>query len=182
MSIYDINIMKKDGTLQSLREFEGKVIMVVNSATHCGFTPQYNEFKELHNKYSDQGLVILDFPCNQFGEQAKGTDGEIAEFCTINFGTPYELYAKIDVNGEHETELFKYLKSQKGFKGFNNEKHPLNERLKEMFGKADPDYEKNDDIKWNFTKFLIDRTGMVVERFEPVDDIEIIEGNVVDLL
>ncbi len=178
MNIYDIEILKPDGNKQTLSDFKEKVMLIVNSATHCGFTSQYNELRDLHKKYSEQGLVILDFPCNQFGEQAKGTDSEIASFCAINFDTPYELYAKIDVNGENQTELFKYLKSQQGFKGFNNENHPLNERLKEMFAKADPNYASNDDIKWNFTKFLVDKSGNVVERFEPVDDIAVMEKSI----
>ncbi len=176
MSIYNIEILKTDGTKQSLKEFEGKVMLVVNTATHCGFTSQYNELRDLHAKYADKGLVILDFPCNQFGAQAAGTDDEIAEFCTLNFGTPYEIYAKIDVNGENETELFKFLKSKKGFKGFNNENHPKNTRLKDKFSELDPNYESTDEIKWNFTKFLIDRNGEVVERFEPVDDIAVTES------
>ncbi len=175
MNIYDISVKKSDGTEQPLREFMGKVLLVVNSATQCGFTPQYDELKQLHAKYAQQGLVILDFPCNQFGAQAPGSDQEIATFCTLNFDTPYELYAKIDVNGDDQTELFRYLKAQKGFAGFCNESHPLNARLKQMFEQSDPNYLQNDDIKWNFTKFLVDKTGQVVRRFEPVDDLAVIE-------
>ncbi len=182
MNIYEFNILQKDGNLKSMNDFKGKTILIVNSATHCGFTSQYDELKQLHDKFSEKGLVILDFPCNQFGEQAKGTNDEIAEFCQLNFNTPYELYAKIDVNGESETPLFKYLKQQKGFKGFNNPNHPLNERLKEMFSKMDENYESNDDIKWNFTKFLVDKNGEVINRFEPVDDILILEKAISEIL
>ncbi len=178
MAVYDLSVKKSNGTTQSLKDFSGKVMLVVNSATHCGFTPQYNELRELHEAYSEKGLVILDFPCNQFGEQAKGSNEEITEFCQLNFNTPYEMYAKIDVNGENQEELFKYLKEQKGFEGFNNPAHPLNEKLKEMFAEKDPQYDKNDDIKWNFTKFLIDREGNVVKRLEPVDDIVVMKNEI----
>ncbi len=170
MSIYDINVKKSDSTMQPLSDFSKKLLLIVNSATHCGFTPQYNELRELHESYAEKGLVILDFPCNQFGEQAKGTNEEIAEFCQLNFKTPYEMYAKVEVNGENQSELFRYLKEQKGFNGFNNDKHPLNEKLKEMFSESDPNYEQSDDIKWNFTKFLVGKDGEVLARFEPVDD------------
>ncbi len=182
MSVYKYDIQKKDGTTQSLNDFAGKVILIVNSATHCGFTPQYNDLKQLHEQFSSNGFVILDFPCNQFGEQAKGTNDEIAEFCTLNFNTPYELCAKIDVNGENQSELFKYLKEQKGFEGFNNENHPLNERLKEMFLSQDPNYAQSDEIKWNFTKFLIDRNGVVIKRFEPVDDFSVLECAIKEII
>ncbi len=182
MNIYDFEILQKDGNLKSMNDFKGKTILIVNSATHCGFTYQYEELKQLHNKFSDKGLIILDFPCNQFGEQAKGTNAEITEFCQLNYNTPYEMYAKIEVNGENETPLFKYLKLQKGFKGFNNPNHPLNEKLKDMFLKMDENYEKSDDIKWNFTKFLVDKNGAVVGRFEPVDDIHILEKAIEDII
>ncbi len=182
MNIYDFEILQKNGNSRSMREFKDKTILIVNTATHCGFTYQYDELKQLHEKFSDKGLVILDFPCNQFGEQAQGTDAEIAEFCQLNFNTPYEIYAKIEVNGENEAPLFNYLKLQKGFKGFNNPNHPLNDRLIDKFTKMDENYEKSDEIKWNFTKFLVDKNGMVVGRFEPVDDIQILEKAIVEVL
>ncbi len=182
MSMYNFEVQKKDGSLQSIADFKGKVMLVVNSATKCGFTPQYNDLKELHEKYSSKGLEILDFPCNQFGEQAPGTNEEIQEFCTLNFNTPYQLYAKIDVNGENESPLFAFLKSQKGFEGFNNPKHELNSVLIDLLSKQDPDYDKKPDIKWNFTKFLIDKEGNVVERFEPTADIAVIEEKIKALL
>ncbi len=182
MNIYDFEILQKDGNLKSMKDFKGKTILVVNSATHCGFTYQYDELKQLHEEFSDKGLVILDFPCNQFGEQAKGSDEEITEFCKLNFNTPYEIYSKIEVNGENQIPLFKYLKEQKGFKGFNNPEHPLNDRLRENFLKRDENYEKNDDIKWNFTKFLIDKNGKVINRFEPVDDIHILQKAINEII
>ncbi len=171
MNIYGFEALKKDGSVQSIADFKGKVMLIVNSATKCGFTPQYKDLKDLHEKYASKGLEILDFPCNQFGEQAPGTNEEIQEFCTLNFNTPYQLYAKIDVNGENESPLFAFLKSQKGFEGFNNPKHELNSVLIDLLSKQDPDYDKKPDIKWNFTKFLIDKEGNVVERFEPTADI-----------
>ncbi len=182
MTVYDLDVQKKDGSMQSLANFKGKVLLIVNSATKCGFTPQYNDLKELYEKYSSKGLEILDFPCNQFGEQAPGTNEEIQEFCTLNFNTPYQLYAKIDVNGENESPLFTFLKSKKGFAGFNNAKHELNSVLKDLLFKQDPDYEKKPDIKWNFTKFLLDKDGIVLERFEPTADMVEIEAKIKSLL
>ncbi len=182
MNIYNIEVLKPGGTKQSLSEFKGKVMLVVNTATHCGFTPQYEDLKNLHNKYYDQGLEILDFPCNQFGQQAQGSDEEIASFCQLNYNTPYRQYAKINVNGEDQTELYQYLKSQKSFEGFNNPEHKLNSVLGNMMKEADPNYEKNPDIKWNFTKFLIDREGNVIARFEPVASTEEIEALIQSLL
>ncbi len=182
MSIYDFEVTKADGSVQPLSELKGKVVLIVNSATKCGFTPQYNDLRDLHEKYASKGLEILDFPCNQFGEQAPGTNEEIQEFCTLNFNTPYQLYAKIDVNGENEDTLFTYLKSQKGFGGFNNEKHELNTILKNLLLEQDPDYEKKPDIKWNFTKFLINKDGVVIERFEPTADMAEVEEKIQGLL
>ncbi len=182
MTVYNLDVQKKDGSMQSMADFKGKVLLIVNSATKCGFTPQYNDLKDLHEKYSLKGLEILDFPCNQFGEQAPGTNEEIQEFCTLNFNTPYQLFAKIDVNGENESPLFTFLKSQKAFEGFKNEKHELNSVLKDLLSKQDPDYEKKPDIKWNFTKFLVGKDGTVLERFEPTADMGEIEEKIKNLL
>ncbi len=173
MNIYDFTVKKTDGSSQSLRDFKGKVILIANTATECGFTSQYKDLGDLYTKFKDRGFDILDFPCNQFGAQAPGSDSEIGEFCTLKFNTPYTIYSKIDVTGENSDPLFTYLVSQTEFEGFNNPSHPLNERLKEMFSAKNPDYDKSPDIKWNFTKFLIDSEGNVVRRFEPVDDFEI---------
>ncbi len=162
MSIYEISALKKDGTQVKLSEFKGKVMLIVNSATHCGFTPHYKNFADYHNAYADKGLEVLDFPCNQFGEQTKGNDEEIASFCMLNYNTPYELYAKIEVNGENQTELFKYLK--------------------EGFKKVCPESDDNTDIKWNFTKFLVDREGNIVKRFEPRDSMDELEEAIKALL
>ncbi len=182
MDIYSISVKKSDSSTQQLSDYKGKVMLIVNSATHCGFTPHYEDLKMLYNKYNKNGLEILDFPCNQFGEQAKGSDEEIASFCTLNYDTPYKLYAKTTVNGDEQDELFKYLKEQKGFEGFNNKEHPLCKVLSDMMYKADPDYADKSDIKWNFTKFLVDKSGNVVARFEPIDDMKEVEKAILALL
>lgn len=165
-NIYDFTARDNQGNDIRLAEFKGKVLLIVNTATACGFTPQYTELETLYETYADCGLEILDFPCNQFGGQAPGTDTEINEFCTLNYNTRFRRFHKIDVNGKDEHPLFTFLKSQKGFAGFDAA-HPLANILDEMFSKADPNYAQKPDIKWNFTKFLIDREGNVVERFEP---------------
>lgn len=165
-SIYDFTVKDNKGNDVSLAQYKGKVMLIVNTATACGFTPQYSELEALYETYADKGLEILDFPCNQFGAQAPGTDEEIQNFCTINFNTRFARFKKIEVNGENEQPLYTYLKSQKGFAGFSPA-HPLTSILDGMFSKADPDYAKKADIKWNFTKFLIDKEGNVIARFEP---------------
>lgn len=165
-SIYDFTVKDNKGNDISLSEYKGKVLLIVNTATACGFTPQYTELEELYEDYADKGFAILDFPCNQFGGQAPGTDEEIHSFCTLNFNTKFDRFTKIEVNGEDEQPLYTYLKSQKGFAGFDPA-HPLTKILDQMFSQADPDYAKKADIKWNFTKFLIDQEGNVVARFEP---------------
>lgn len=165
-SIYDFTVKDNKGNDVSLAQYKGKVLLVVNTATACGFTPQYTELEALYEAYSDKGLEILDFPCNQFGAQAPGTDEEIQEFCVLNFNTRFPRFKKIEVNGENELPLYTYLKSQKGFAGFDPA-HPLTNILHSMFSKADADYAKKPDVKWNFTKFLVDQEGRVVSRFEP---------------
>ncbi len=165
-TIYDFSVTTNKGVEQSLSDYKGKVLLIVNTATECGFTPQYADLDSLYDKYAERGFTILDFPCNQFGAQAPGTDDEIEEFCTLRFGTKFPRFHKIDVNGKDEIPLYTWLKSQKGFAGFDPN-HSLTSILDNMFRKADPDYEQKKDIKWNFTKFLIDRDGNVIERFEP---------------
>ena len=165
-SIYDFTVLDNKGNEVSLAQYKGKVMLIVNTATACGFTPQYNDLDSLYDTYGSQGLEILDFPCNQFGGQAPGTDEEIHEFCTLRFDTRFPRFKKIEVNGDNASPLFSYLKAQQSFAGFDPA-HPLTKILHEMFSKADPDYANKPDIKWNFTKFLIDRKGNVVARFEP---------------
>ena len=145
MSIYDFTMKAASGEMIDLSAYKGKVLLIVNTATGCGFTPQYAGLQALYEKYHDQGLEILDFPCNQFGHQAPGTDEEIVSFCQLNYSTAFPQFAKIEVNGTNEAPLYTYLKKQKGG----------------VFGSA---------IKWNFTKFLVDRQGNVVGRFAPMEE------------
>ncbi len=176
-NVYDFTVKDNLGKEVSLSQYKGKVLLIVNTATRCGFTPQYTELEALYEKYAKEGFEILDFPCNQFGEQAPGTIEEIHQFCSANFNIQFPQFGKIEVNGPGEHPLYTYLKSQKGFGGFD-----LNERLgkllDEMFRKEDPDYDKSSDIKWNFTKFLVSRDGSVVKRFEPTDKMSDIEADI----
>ena len=179
--IYDYAIKDTDGKEVSLSNFKGKVMLIVNTATGCGFTPQYKQLEEMYEKYHDKGLEIIDIPCNQFGGQAPGTDDEIHEFCTLNYDTKFEQYKKSDVNGENALPLYKYLKSEKGFEGFNPE-NKLTPILEDMLGKKDPDYAKSPDIKWNFTKFVVSKNGEVKKRFEPTADMNDVEKYVESML
>ena len=173
-TIYDINVLTKKGEEVSLKQYEGKVLLIVNTASRCGFTPQYEALEAMYERLHEKGFEILDFPCNQFGQQAPGTDEEITQFCQLNYGTKFPQFKKIDVNGENQTALYAFLKSQKGFGGFDM-KDKLGPLLDEMMTKADPNYKENPDIKWNFTKFLINRQGEVVARFEPTHNMEDVE-------
>ena len=155
--LYGFKVKDNKGNEVSLSEYEGKVLLIVNTATGCGFTPQYEGLEALYEKYRDQGFEILDFPCNQFAGQAPGTDSEIQSFCTLKYNTQFPRFAKIKVNGKEADPLYDYLKSQKGG----------------VLGSR---------IKWNFTKFLVDREGNVVERFAPTDKPEDIDSKVAALL
>ena len=179
MSLYDYKVKSRNGTEISLSEYKNKVLIIVNTATGCGFTPQYEGLENLYKKYHDKGLEILDFPCNQFGNQAPGNDDEIHEFCTLKYNTSFDQFAKVDVNGENESEVWKYLKSQKGFQGFDGIKGKV---LIPIAKAMDPDYKNNSNIKWNFTKFLVDRQGNVVERFESTVTPDKIEKRIKELL
>ena len=179
MSIYDFSVKNRKGEDVSLADFKGKVLLIVNTATGCGFTPQYEGLENLYKKYHEKGLEILDFPCNQFGNQAPGSDEEIHEFCTLKYKTSFDQFAKVDVNGENESPVFKYLKEQQGFKGFEGLKAKL---LIPIVKAMDPNYKNNSDIKWNFSKFLVDRDGNVVERYESTVEPKKIEDKIVELL
>jgi len=181
MRFYDFEADDKMGVAVKMDEYEGKVVLVVNTATECGFTPQYDDLQDLYEKYQDAGLEILDFPCNQFGNQAPGSNEEIASFCDSRYGITFPQFAKTDVNGEMALPLYKYLQRKKGFEGFNQE-HPLTAIVTSIVERTHPNYMNEADIKWNFTKFLIDRKGNVVARFEPTEDIEVIENAVYELL
>ena len=175
--IYQYQVKNDMGEQVSLSEFRGKVLLIVNTATRCGFTPQYKELEALYEKYRAEGLEILDFPCNQFGEQAPGTIQEIHTFCTANFDIQFPQFDKIDVNGVNESPLYTYLKSKKGFGGFDLT-DKTGKLLDDMFRKQDANYDKTPSIKWNFTKFLVSRDGRVVKRYEPTDKIAQIEADV----
>ena len=179
MSIYDYKVLDRKGNEVSMENFKGKVMLIVNTATGCGFTPQYKGLEELYQKYHEKGLEILDFPCDQFGHQAPGDDEEIHEFCTAKYKTSFDNFKKIEVNGENEIPLFTYLKSQQGFKGFSGLKGAV---MNGVVSKIDPDYKNNPNIKWNFTKFLVDRNGNVVDRFESTVEPEKIAKTIESLL
>ena len=165
MNIYDYSVQDAQGNDVPLKQYKDKALLIVNTATDCGFTPQYKELEEIYEKYHDNGFEIIDVPCNQFGEQAPGTDAEIHSFCTLRYHTKFPQMKKSDVNGEHALPLFTYLKAQKQFEGFGEGK--MAEMLSDFIQKIDSDYKNNSDIKWNFTKFVIARDGAVVARFEP---------------
>ena len=180
-TIYDFSVKDRKGKDVSLKEYANEVLLIVNTATKCGFTPQYDELEKLYKDYHSQGFEILDFPCNQFGQQAPGTDESIHEFCKLNFGTEFPRFKKVKVNGDDAEPLFKFLQEQKGFAGWDPE-HQLTPLLDEMLSKADPDYKEKADIKWNFTKFLINKKGQVVARFEPTTSAAVIEEKIKELL
>lgn len=164
--IYTFTVQDAQGQEVSLSDYEGKVLLIVNTASRCGFTPQYNDLEAMYKQLHEQGFEILDFPCNQFGEQAPETDEEYVSFCRLNYQTEFRQFHKIDVNGENELPLYTYLKEQKPFVGFDAD-HPLTPLLEKMFDENMPGWRETADIKWNFTKFLIDCEGNVVARFEP---------------
>ncbi len=165
MGFYDYSVTNTEGNEVSMKEYEGKVVLVVNTATGCGFTPQYKDLEEMYEKFHEQGLEILDIPCNQFAGQTPGTDEEIHEFCTLKYNTQFPQMKKSDVNGDHELALYTYLKSQQAFQGFGKGAAAM--AMSVMLKKIDKDYKNNPNIKWNFTKFLVNRQGEVVARFEP---------------
>ncbi len=175
--VYDFCVKDDAGKEVSLSTYKGKVLLIVNTATRCGFTPQYKELEALYEKYRAQGLEILDFPCNQFGSQAPGTIAEIRQFCTANYDVQFTQFDKIEVNGAQEHPLYTYLKSQQGFAGFDLD-DKLGKTLDNMMRKRDAAYDKNADIKWNFTKFLVSADGRVVKRFEPTAKMSDIEEDI----
>ena len=179
MSIYDFKVNDYLGSEKSLSDYKGKVLLIVNTATKCGFTPQYNELEELYAKYKEEGFEILDFPCNQFGNQAPGSTEEIAEVCRNKWLVPYSIFDKIDVNGENADPLFEYLKNEQPFTDIKGKGATA---LKLMLKAKDRHYKDNNDIKWNFTKFLVDREGNVVRRFEPTEDLGDVKQAIKDLL
>ena len=173
MSIYDLTVTAASGEEISMKEYEGKVLLIVNTATGCGFTPHYKDIEAMYEKYHDRGFEVIDIPCNQFAGQTPGTDEEIHEFCTLKYNTQFPQMKKSDVNGENAIPLFKFLKEQKGFAGFG--KGPKALAMSAMLSKIDKDYKNNSEIKWNFTKFIVDRKGNVIARFEPTEKMDNID-------
>ncbi len=169
-TVYDFTVKDRQGNQVSLKDYEGKVLLIVNTATGCGFTPHYEPLEAMYKEFKDQGLEILDFPCNQFANQAPGSEEEIHQFCTLKFGADFPQFAKIDVNGETADPLFAYLGTQKPFGGFGKGlKAAAMNKFTDMNNKkfGDKAY-----IKWNFTKFLVNRRGEVLARFEPTKDMK----------
>ena len=176
-SFYDYSVPTPNGEQVSMKDFEGKVVLVVNTATGCGFTPQYKELQEIYNEFHDKGLEILDFPCNQFGDQAPGTNEEIHTFCTGRFGITFPQFSKLDVLGENADPLFVWLSENTKFEGFGKgAKAMLMNAMLHGIPKENP------DIRWNFTKFIVDRQGHVVARFEPTADMADVDKCVATLL
>lgn len=180
MNFYDINVEAADGSQVSMADYKGKVVLVVNTATGCGFTPHYEPIEAMYEKFHDQGFEVVDVPCNQFAGQAPESDEEIKQFCQLKYNTQFPQMKKADVNGENAIELFKYLKEQKGFEGFGRGAKAL--AMAALLKKMDKDYKNNPEIKWNFTKFVIDREGNVVARFEPTADMKKVEECVASLM
>ena len=179
-TIYDFTAVSNEGENVNFADYKGKVLLVVNTASKCGFTPQYDGLEALYKAYKDNGLVVIGFPCDQFGHQEPGTNEEIAEFCRLNHGVTFPLMDKIEVNGENAHPIFLWLYSQKPFEGFGES--DTAKFMDQMLSGRDPEYASNPDIKWNFTKFLIDRKGHVVARFEPTVTPEEMEAKIKELL
>ena len=180
MGFYDLSVEKSDGTQLSMADLKGKVVLVVNTATGCGFTPHYDPMEAMYKELKDKGFEILDFPCNQFAGQAPESDDKINEFCTMKFGTEFPRFAKIEVNGDDAIPLFVYLATEKPFAGFG--KGIKNAALEKFANVNNKKYGDKAYIKWNFTNFLIDRKGNVIARFEPTEDMEEVKKAVIAAL
>ena len=179
-TIYGFKALSNEGTEVNFSDYKGKVLLIVNTASKCGFTPQYDGLEALYKKYGDQGLVVVGFPCDQFGHQEPGTNDEIAEFCRLNYGVTFPLMDKVEVNGDQATPVFKWLYAEEPFAGFGEGQTA--EFMDQMLARSNPDYASNPDIKWNFTKFLVDRKGKVVARYEPTVAPEQLEKEIEALL
>ena len=183
MSIYDFKVKTWDGNDFNLESLKGKVLLIVNTATGCGFTPQYEGLEKLYEKYHEKGLEILDFPCDQFGHQAPGSDDEIHTFCTSKYNTKFDQFSKIEVNGDSENPLYTFLKKECPSEEVLGIK---NKMAMKAIEKISTTCKKDEDIKWNFTKFLVDKSGNVVKRYDPTfnpldmesDILKLLEGNI----
>lgn len=174
MNVYQFSVKKADGGILPLEELKGRLILIVNTASRCGFTHQYEDLETLYEKYRDSGLEILAFPCNQFAQQEPDSNQQIQEFCTVNYGITFPVLAKIEVNGSGADPLFRYLTENTEFKGFDFS-HPLGKKLDEILSEQNSQYGLTSDIKWNFTKFLIGKDGEMIARFEPTTGIDAVE-------
>ena len=179
-TIYDFKALNNKGEQVDMAQYKGKVLMIVNTASKCGFTPQYDGLEALYKKYQDQGLVILGFPCDQFKHQEPGTDEEIAEFCRLNHGVTFPLMKKIDVFGENADPIFKYLTTQVPDEEVSGLKNKAPMKLVDSISKADG--RKDGEIRWNFTKFLISKDGSVIKRFAPVVTPEELDAEIAEML
>lgn len=179
MNVYDFSVKAMDGSNVNLSDFNGKALLIVNTATGCGFTPQYKELQNIYDELHDSGLEILDFPCNQFANQAPGSEEEIHDFCTGRYGIKFPQFAKIDVNGENAIPLFKWITENTKFEGFSG---PMKLIMNAVAKKNDKDYKNNGNIKWNFTKILIDRNGNICKRFEPTTNLETVKNAIKEIL
>ena len=180
--IYDITVKDMDGSDVSLANYKGKVLLIVNVASKCGLTPQYEGLEALYQKYKDQGLEILAFPCNQFLEQEPGTNEEIQSFCSLNYNVTFPLFDKIDVNGEAESPLYTYLKKQAPFKGYPEGTEEFATMLDEIHQKTGTGFDQGDAIRWNFGKFLVSKDGKTILRFEPMVTPDMMEGAIQEFL
>ena len=178
-SIYDFELPQRKGDPVPMKNFEGKVLIIVNTATGCGFTPHYKDLESMYEKYHEQGLEIIDVPCNQFRNQAPESDEEIHNFCQAKYKTKFEQFKKSDVNGPNQLPLFKYLKEKAPFKGFSGVKGFFFSGVMGIVGNKRDD---ENDVRWNFTKFIVDRKGEVVQRFEPTTSMTDVEEFVKKLL
>lgn len=180
MSVYQFSLPTKSGELQSLKDFEGKVLIIVNTASKCGFTHQYEALEALYKQYKEQGLEIIAVPSNQFGEEEPGSNSEIQSFCKLNYGVTFTVMGKADVRDESALDLFKYMIREHPFQGFPAS--DKTEMLTDYLNGIDPNYLNDDEVKWNFTKFVVDRKGNVVGRFEHVVSPEEMEAFIKELL
>ena len=180
MSVYQFSLPTKSGELQSLKDFEGKVLIIVNTASKCGFTHQYEALEALYKQYKEQGLEIIAVPSNQFGEEEPGSNSEIQSFCKLNYGVTFTVMGKADVRDESALDLFKYMIREHPFQGFPAS--DKTEMLTDYLNGIDPNYLNDVEVKWNFTKFVVDRKGNVVGRFEPVVSPEEMEAFIKELL
>lgn len=179
MNIFDFNAEKNNGEVLDFEELRGKILLIVNTATGCGFTPQYEALERLYKKYRSSGLEILDFPCDQFGHQAPGSDDEIQQFCTVKYKTTFPRFRKTEVNGDNASPVWKFLKEHSPEEYVKGTAHKLSMKAVE---KMSGSFKHENDVRWNFTKFLLDKSGMPVSRYSPVESPDVIEKDIVKLL